>query len=184
MGHSQASKAGSRERILRQAAQQIREEGLESLSVNKLMRSVDLTHGGFYGHFASRSELLAQAMECALCDSDLKGKERSYSALVRAYVSRSHRDAPPTGCAIPTLASEASRAGDDVRQVMAHHVEDFIATTAQALGGERDDEAMVAVSAMVGALTLARVLGDGKRSDALLRAVRQHLLALDPDTPE
>ena len=52
MGHSQASKAGSRERILQQAAQQIRAEGLESLSVNKLMRSVDLTHGGFYGHFA------------------------------------------------------------------------------------------------------------------------------------
>ena len=103
---------------------------------------------------------------------------------MRAYVSRSHRDAPPTGCAIPTLASEASRGGNEVREVMARHVEDFIATTAQALGNERDDDALVAVSAMVGALTLSRVLGDGKRSDALLRAVRQHLLAFEPDAPE
>ncbi|HET7793680.1 MAG TPA: TetR/AcrR family transcriptional regulator [Rhizobacter sp.] len=192
MGHSQADKAGSRERILKQAAQQIREQGLESLSVNKLMRSVDLTHGGFYGHFASRSELLAEALECALADSELQArssgeaaKGRSYSAMVRAYLSRSHRDTPRTGCAIPTLASEASRAGDDVRQVMANHVEDFVATASQALGHEDDEQALVAVSAMVGALALSRVLGDGKRSDALLRAVRQHLLAFDsqPDNP-
>jgi len=62
MGHSQADKARSRERILSQAAEQIRDGGLQSLSVAKLMRSANLTHGGFYGHIASRSELLAHAL--------------------------------------------------------------------------------------------------------------------------
>jgi len=68
MGHSQADKAQSRERILRKAADAVRDTGLESVSVGKLMRSVDLTHGGFYNHFGSRSDLLAQALERALVE--------------------------------------------------------------------------------------------------------------------
>ena len=68
MGHSQADKARSRERILRKAADAVRDTGLESVSVGKLMRSVDLTHGGFYNHFESRSDLLAQALERALLE--------------------------------------------------------------------------------------------------------------------
>jgi TetR/AcrR family transcriptional repressor of nem operon len=184
MGHSQADKAGSRERILKQAAQQIREAGLESLSVNKLMRSVDLTHGGFYGHFASRSDLLAEALESALADSQLKA--RSFGPMVRSYLSRSHRDSPGTGCAIASLAPDAARADESVREVMDRHVEGFVTIVANALALHEmadegaDDEALVAVSAMVGALALSRVLTDPKRSDAMLRAVREHLLALDP----
>lgn len=38
MGHSQADKMRSRERILSEAAEQIRDGGLESVSVGKLMR--------------------------------------------------------------------------------------------------------------------------------------------------
>ena len=73
MGYSQADKQRSRERILSEAASQVRDAGLESVSVGKLMRSVELTHGGFYNHFESRSELLAQALERAL----LEGRKAS-----------------------------------------------------------------------------------------------------------
>ncbi len=72
MGHSQAEKAKNRERILAEAAEQIRETGLEALSVGKLMQKVNLTHGGFYGHFPSRSDLIAQALKRAL---DAAGRE-------------------------------------------------------------------------------------------------------------
>src|SRR5215469_6519208 len=70
MGHSQAEKAASRERILAAASAQIRAEGLESLSVGRLMAEAGLTHGGFYGHFRSRADLLAQALERALVDGE------------------------------------------------------------------------------------------------------------------
>src|SRR5262245_27673167 len=70
MGHSQAEKAASRERILEVAARQIREGCLESLSIAELMRAANLTHGGFYGHFPSRSALIAAALERALAESD------------------------------------------------------------------------------------------------------------------
>src|SRR5215207_1875745 len=107
MGHSQAAKAKNRERILDEAAKQIRESGLEALSVGGLMQKVNLTHGGFYGHFESRSELIAQALERALTAGEVQAqaardpsKPRSLSALVRSYLSRTHRDSRSSGCAI------------------------------------------------------------------------------------
>ena len=126
MGHSQAEKAHSREKILRKAADAVRDTGLESISVGKLMRSVELTHGGFYNHFESRSELLAQALERALVEggktatASMKPGDapRSYETRVRGYVSRAHRDARTSGCAIAALASDVARADVASRAVM------------------------------------------------------------------
>lgn len=186
MGHSQADKAISRERILKEAATQIRAGGLASISVGKLMRSVNLTHGGFYGHFASSSELLSEAIELALREGELKastavdaGKTRGYSTMVRGYLSRTHRDSRERGCAIAALASEVSRSDEGTRSVMESHIESFIANIAGTLNTKNEEDAMVAVSAMIGALTISRVFTDSKRSDALLRVVRDHVLALN-----
>ncbi len=185
MGHSQAQKADSRERILAEAALQAREGGLESVSVGKLMQSVGLTHGGFYGHFASRSDLMAQALKRALVDGEAtahaanaSGRLRRYGEIVRAYLSRTHRDARKTGCAIAALASEVGRADETSRAIMEEHIDAMIALVADALGDEDEARAMVAVSAMIGAVSLSRVVAPG-RSEALLRAVRDHLLRLE-----
>ena len=191
MGHSQADKAQSRERILRKAADAVRDTGLESVSVGKLMRSVDLTHGGFYNHFASRSDLLAQALERALVEgaksatASMKPADapRSYEARVRGYVSRAHRDARTSGCAIAALASDVSRADEASRAVMSAHIDDFVVQLAHSLHSQDEGDAMLAVSAMVGAVLLARVQTDPKKSDALLKSVRDRLLALNRTEP-
>jgi len=191
MGHSQADKAQSRERILRKAADAVRDTGLESVSVSKLMRSVDLTHGGFYNHFGSRSDLLAQALERALVEgaktatASMKPGDapRSYETRVKGYVSRAHRDARTDGCAIAALASDVSRADEASRAVMSAHIDDFVAQLAQSLHDQDEGDAMLAVSAMVGAVLLARVQTDPKKSDALLKSVRDRLLALNRADP-
>ena len=187
MGHSQADKAQSRERILRKAADAVRDTGLESVSVGKLMRSVDLTHGGFYNHFESRSDLLAQALERALVEggrtatASMKPGDapRSYETRVKGYVSRAHRDARTSGCAIAALASDVARADVASRAVMSAHIDEFVAQVVQSLHGQDEGDAMLAVSAMVGAVLLARVQTDPKKSDALLKSVRNRLLALN-----
>lgn len=187
MGHSQAQKAQSRERILQEAATQVRSGGLESLSVAKLMRSVGLTHGGFYGHFASRSELLDCALKRALAEGATASRAgadtqrpMNFEAFLRGYLSRSHRDARHEGCAIAALASDVARADEnapELREAMTERLEAFIQRVAAGMGGDagNDDEAMFAVSAMVGGLLLSRVMTDPKRSDALLRAVKAAL---------
>ncbi|MGY4161981.1 TetR/AcrR family transcriptional repressor of nem operon [Bradyrhizobium sp. USDA 4461] len=188
MGHSQADKARSRERILNEAAAQIRDKGLDALSIGSLMQQVKLTHGGFYGHFASRSELIAAALQQALTSGEASAhaardpdKPVSVNTLARSYLSRSHRDQPTSGCAIGALISDVGRADAQCRAVMEPHIEAFIAKVAEALGEDDDSRAIVAVSAMVGALAISRVLTDPKRSDAVLRTVRDSVVAMASD---
>lgn len=63
---SKEQMAENRERILDTAAQLFREKGFDGIGVADLMKSAGLTHGGFYGHFASKDDLMAQATERAL----------------------------------------------------------------------------------------------------------------------
>lgn len=183
MGHSQAEKALNRERIVAEAARQIRRDGLESVSVGPLMASVGLTHGGFYGHFENREALLAEALERAIAEGEAKAGasvSRSaprFDAIVRSYLSRTHRDARDSGCAIAALGADVARAAEVPRQLMSGQIESFIETASDALDGD-EERAMLAVSAMVGALTLSRVV-NGPRSDAILKAVRAQLEALE-----
>jgi len=186
MARSQAAKAQSHERILAAAAAAIRDAGLESVSVGALMRSVDLTHGGFYRHFPSRAELLACALERALHDGEAAAnaaheasRTSGYGTIVRNYLSRGHRDARASGCAIAALASDVARADVRCRAVTQAHVERFVDKMARALGDRDDSRAVLAAGAMIGGLLLARMTPDPKRSDEILRKVRDGLLALE-----
>jgi TetR/AcrR family transcriptional repressor of nem operon len=186
LGHSQAEKAQSRERILKEAADQIRDGGLESVSVGKLMKSVNLTHGGFYGHFESRADLLAQALRQALGDGvrrsaarEKSARSRGFAGFISDYLSSSHRDSRSTGCAVSALVSDVGRADAQFRAVMSGSIEDYIAEARRHLGDNDDSRAMLAVSAMVGALALSRVITDPARSDDLLSSVREQLMALN-----
>lgn len=188
MGHSQADKARSRERILNEAAAEIRDKGLDAVSIGGLMQRVKLTHGGFYGHFASRSDLIAAALEQALADGEAEaraardpGKPVSVGTMARSYLSRTHRDSRKSGCAIAALISDVGRADVESRAVMQPHIEAFIAKAAETFGDDDEARAMLAVSAMIGALAISRVLTDPKRSDAVLRTVRDGVIALASD---
>ena len=187
MGHSQANKAASRERILGEAAAQLRTSGIAGLTIAALMDRAGLTHGGFYKHFASRDGLVAAALERALVDRFARpaagppGSRADVAGLIRGYLSRTHRDAGPAACAISALAGEVGRESPELKAVMAPHVEAFLDGVASATG--RDDRAALIVSALVGAVALARVL-PAARSDALLRSVREQLLALTEGAPE
>ncbi|MBA3836902.1 MAG: TetR/AcrR family transcriptional regulator [Sphingomonas sp.] len=180
MGHSQAQKADNRERILALAAAHIRAHGIDSLSVAPLMDAAGLTHGGFYGHFASRDALIAAAIVRALDDGAAGAAHASggnLGEIARSYLSRRHRDSPATGCAIAAIGSETARASDVSRAAMAAQIETFIAGVRPFVAD--DGQAALAVSAMVGALTLARIYPDRARADSLLKAVRTAIAALD-----
>lgn len=183
MGHSQAGKAENRARILEEAATLIREEGLSGVSIARLMERVGLTVGGFYKHFASREELLEIVLEKALTEghaaaaSATGGRQADFARVVRSYLSRTHRDHPGGGCAIAALAGETGRAGEGLREIMSTHIESFVSEMSAVLEDEDDSRAIAAVCAMVGALSLSRVMADAQRSDQMLRAVRDYLIA-------
>jgi TetR/AcrR family transcriptional repressor of nem operon len=189
VGHSRAEKAESRERILDAAARQIRESGLESVSIAELMKAANLTHGGFYGHFPGRAALIAQALERALERGDASfvaaktsQAQDTVKSVVNRYLSAAHRDNAAEGCAIAALAGDVGRAEDAaVRATMAQSLERSFDNLAAAMGGGPDaqEAAIAAWCSMVGAIALSRVFSGTERSDQILRAARQSILDME-----
>lgn len=184
VGHSQAEKARSRERILDAAALQLRELGLAGISIGELMKSARLTHGGFYGHFESRDDLIAQALDRALADGDAsainaasaKGP-RTLKSFLNAYLSKAHRDHPASGCAVAALAGDVARADSRTREIMTAYLESSFDSIAALI--EDEDAAEFAISVMctiVGAMTLSRVMREEAASKKILLAARRSIL--------
>lgn len=171
--------AEKHQRILAQAARLFREKGYDGVSVGQIMQATGLTHGPFYNHFASKEALMAE--------STLHGSEHSRAALdaatispeamrqyVRDYVSAAHRDAPGHGCLLAALAGDARKL-PAVRPAFTVHLKSIIGKLAahfpwRKKRGHRQ-EAIVMLSAMVGAVALARAVDDAALSDEILAAV-------------
>jgi TetR/AcrR family transcriptional repressor of nem operon len=182
MGHSKDDKSASHERIVATAAARIRESGTLQPGVAEIMHAAGLTHGGFYKHFASRDELIAEAVERALTEngptlaSITAATDDPLAALADWYVATAHRDDPATGCGVAGLGADMWRVGGAAQDAYRAQVERYLALLQELLGGEDPEarqRATVTLSAMVGAVTIARALGPTPRSDELLRDVRE-----------
>jgi TetR/AcrR family transcriptional regulator, transcriptional repressor for nem operon len=182
MRHSKEDKAASHERIVATAAARIRESGTEQPGVAEIMHAAGLTHGGFYKHFGSRDELIVEAVEHAMSETESRVHELSaaaedpLAAWADTYLAIEHRDDPATGCAVAALATDIQRVGGPAQEAYRAQVDRYLAFLQQLLEG--DDEttrrrATLTLSAMVGAMLLARALGPTPRSDEILRDVRE-----------
>jgi TetR/AcrR family transcriptional repressor of nem operon len=169
--------------LLEIAARLFRERGFEGVSVAEVMQQAGLTHGGFYGHFASKEALAAEAATHALVQTSSRWKatleNRGADGLTRivdAYLSQRHRDHPGAGCAIAALGPELARQADPVRNAFAGELENLIAVLAGFLPGadpaERRKRAQALMAQLVGAIVLARALGRSVQSAEILEAVR------------
>lgn len=186
MGHSQADKARNRDRILDVAATQLREAGLDGVSIGELMKAVNLTHGGFYGHFASRDELVAAALDKALTDGEASAVKsgsakgpRTLKSVANSYLSKSHRDNPSSGCAVAALAGDVARSNDLNREIMTKHLTRYFDNIEGVMGDQGSRELAVSLMCMmVGAVALSRVMTDPNASDKVLLAARNSMLEL------
>ena len=65
MGYSKAQKTRTHKRIVSIASKRFREKGLAGFGIAELMKEAGLTVGGFYKHFDSRDDLVAEAVNSA-----------------------------------------------------------------------------------------------------------------------
>jgi TetR/AcrR family transcriptional regulator, transcriptional repressor for nem operon len=175
------------DRIVETAARALRSTGFDGVGVADVMKQAGLTHGGFYAHFPSRDVLLAEALERAGQDSrdrmqrtiaagEAKGTSR-FRALVEGYLSERHLKSPESGCPVAALASEMPRQPEAVRDAGAVRVKALLATVDAALpAGHPDGTAAAVAGQLVGALQLARALGDNAQGRRQLAAARRFLL--------
>jgi len=174
--------AENRERILDAAARLFRERGFEGVTVAQIMSAAGLTHGAFYGHFASKEDLIAQAFAHVLFPEGDAGPEHSLVDFAASYLSPAHRDEPGTGCLFSALGTEAARGAAPIRHTLTRSIErqiaEFSRTAPGATAAARRRAAIVSWSAMVGALMLSRIADDPALSDDLIGETRAWLAAV------
>jgi TetR/AcrR family transcriptional repressor of nem operon len=165
--------AENRRRILEAASRLFRARGFEAVTVAEVMQAAGLTHGGFYGHFRSKDELIAAAVGQAVAASP---EPRSLADYADAYLSPGHCRDLAGGCATAALATETARQTPQARAEMTAGLRQQLdALTAAAPGpaaGDRRRTAIGAWSAMVGALVLARMSDDPTLTEEILRETR------------
>lgn len=174
--------AQNRDRVLDVAARLFRERGFDGIGVVDLMKSAGLTHGGFYGQFTSKEDLMAQA--CARAGQETLRKfqaaaDRSpaspLTGVAQMYLSTLHRDQAGNGCLVAALGADAARQGPTLRQAISESVNAVVGLLAGWVPGRtkaaRRARALSSYASMVGALVLARAVEDKALSDEILQAV-------------
>ncbi|MVU75835.1 TetR family transcriptional regulator [Nocardia sp. ET3-3] len=176
-----------RQEVLDAAAALVRRRGVSGVTVPEVMAAAGLTHGGFYRHFKSKEDLVAQACTAA-CDEKTAERERIRAAspdaatarrtFLERYLSVKHRDAASQGCGIAALAGDVARTETDsaLRESYLKGLHDMVGQLDEL--GERDaeDESLVELALMAGALMLSRAAAGDELSERILEAARDHLL--------
>src|SRR3954451_15291712 len=91
-------KAETRERILAAAGRLFRSQGIDAVGVDAIMHAAGLSHGGFYGHFASKEALVAEVSAASLARAAARWERLSLdpdgnaalARIVESYLDPAH----------------------------------------------------------------------------------------------
>ena len=188
MRKSRQETAETRQRIVEAASVEFRKNGIDGTGLSGLMAAAGLTHGGFYRHFESKDQVVAQACEVAIGTlvSELRAfaGEGGFDAVVSAYLSTGHRDALEKSCPYAALGCELARGNDEVKEVATQGLERVIDLLAAQSGpGEGDvarARAIAAFCTMMGALTFSRMVSRPALSAEILETACAHLIERQP----
>src|SRR5712675_2113443 len=186
MGHSKTEKDRTHKRIVAIASKRFRESGLAGIGIADLMKEAGLTVGGFYKHFKSRDDLVAEAVGSAfgiwkrqLDAAASGGPPLSSAKLIDNYLNEAHRDNPGAGCAFSALAPEIARSDKRTRALASEQIRNDIQLIAGVLPAKDTQaarsQAILSFSALVGAMALARAVSDEALSREILKTVAELL---------
>lgn len=174
----------NRARIVAMASVLFRERGYDGVGVAELMATAGLTHGGFYKHFKSKADLMAEAAAEGLAQSAANTADLDVVAFVNQYLSRQHRDAPGDGCTMAALCGDAARQPESIKAVFAAGIERQLAILESDHESEDDSAKREARTMMidtmahaVGAIILSRACpDDSSLADEILEICRGRIL--------
>ena len=166
--------AENRRKILEAASHLFRAKGFDAVTVADVMKAAGLPHGGFYGYFKSKDDLIAQALSHALFAS-MEG-DIDLARFTKDYLSRQHCKNLAGGCATAGLGAETIRQSPEARAVMTEAlrkmINQFSKSAPGATAAKRRRAAIGSWAAMVGALVLARMCNDEQLANEVLTQTR------------
>ncbi len=200
MGVSKEQAAENRRAIVAAATRLFRERGVEAVGLSELMKQAGFTQGGFYNHFESKADLVAEVLASALAEGNTEFAkfvsapvDESTTALrryIRWYLSQAHRDNIDHGCPVAGFAGDAPRLDAGAQSHFAGGLDDQMTILAgliaesgslAAEGGRRTlrEQAISLHCEMLGALVLSRSVAQAAPalSNEILDNVHRHILA-------
>jgi TetR/AcrR family transcriptional repressor of nem operon len=196
MRYSRQHKDETHNRLLKKAAEEFRRNGVQGTGIAPLMGQLGLTHGGFYAHFDSKNELIAQATGPMFEDglagrmfaaAEAAPKGKAVRALVNHYLSPQHRDSPE-GCALAGLAGEMARQPEPVRNAYISAMNHRLKRIAALLPGDDQkasfDRARLLMAGMAGTMMIAKAMTDRDVSDHFLEQARAFYAAAFETGPQ
>ncbi|MDR3535312.1 MAG: helix-turn-helix domain containing protein [Acetobacteraceae bacterium] len=175
-------KAQTRQRILEAAGVLFRQHGIDGVGVDAVMRAAGLTHGGFYGHFASKEALVAEVAAASLARAATRWERiaaqdgaAALAAIVGSYLDPGHVVALDRACVLTTLGPEVARRPEQLPAI-SDSVRRMTAVLRQGLPDADGTQALAALSTMVGAVVLARLADDPAAAEAVLAAAKAAVL--------
>lgn len=181
---SKAQAQANRAHIVETASSLFREKGFDGVGVADLMAAAGFTHGGFYKHFESKADLMAEAAQCGLLRSAEAAAGTELVDFLSFYLSREHRDNPAQGCTMAALSADAARQPDVVKAAFAAGLEAQVSRPLRegAAPGEKVNcevraRRIALMAQAVGAVVLSRACpDDSPLADEILELCRADVL--------
>jgi TetR/AcrR family transcriptional repressor of nem operon len=163
---TKAQAQANRAHVVETASTLFRERGFDGVGVADLMSAAGFTHGGFYKHFRSKADLMAESAACGMAQTVALSAGVDAAEFVRQYLAREHRDARATGCTMAALGGDAARQPEAVRAT-------FGADSVEARA-----DCLDIMAHAVGAVVLSRACpDDSPLADEILTVCRDKILA-------
>lgn len=186
-GYRDATKA----KIVAAARRLFNRYGFDRVSIQQIMATAGLTHGGFYRHFDSKSDLYAETLGCFFTDPGWKnnweGVEIDPTAadigaqIVRAYLSCQHFENIEDSCPMVALPSDVARSGKSAKQAYQTVFKAMVDMLQRGSQGNHQTDRTVALSIAslcAGGMIIARASDDRRLADEVRDACMTVALTL------
>ncbi|MCO4315838.1 TetR/AcrR family transcriptional regulator [Phyllobacterium sp. 21LDTY02-6] len=190
---SKEQAAENRARIVEVASRQFRQKGFGGIGVADVMKQAGLTHGGFYGHFASKDDLIAESCDAAMKRSAEKwsqlveqDRESALDAIILSYLSKTHEGNLANSCTMSMLAPDIARHGGEVQARFTEGTKRLLDIMSLVVDEPSQQakrkKALEIMAGLVGAVVLSRASDDPDFADEILDAVRSGFQGSEPES--
>ena len=175
-------RAEVRGKIIQSARKLFNRHGFDSVSLEQIMSGADLTRGGFYSYFHSKSDLYAEVLGCFFTDPEWKscweGVEVDLASsdvgpqVVRAYLSRQHFEDVENSCPMVAIPTDVTRSGESAKRAFETVFSAMVSVLERSVKQDRRPRctrAQAIAALCVGGMVVARALGDRSHADELRR---------------
>jgi TetR/AcrR family transcriptional repressor of nem operon len=175
----------NRAHIVATASALFRERGYDGVGIAELMAAAGFTHGGFYKHFRSKADLMAEAAATTISRAVADSAGSTLAEFFKSYVSSVHRDARGVGCTMAALCGDAARQSENVKSTFAAGIDSMVTTLLREVATPGDVDRREARAKVidsfahaVGAVMLSRACPDDSAlADEILEVCRREILA-------